>query len=208
LSVLDRINLFIEIYFRIIKRLKSVKLITPFLILSIFQGLWLTILVYFYYAPVNKLFSPLLSYFYSERVLHFPYFYYLLPQIYNYGSLLILDFIFGIVLCGAAVFMIGADFKQEKGGLVEGIRTAFKSLLALMVIWILKNGIGYAFLQVWRTHSISLRQRFAHALFLYFLFYSGNCDNNFSIFNICLSSGNITPYETFPCLMEKRCINI
>jgi len=145
LSVLDRINLFIEIYFRIISRLKAVKLLAPFLILAIIQGLWLTILVYFYYAPVNKLFSPLLSYFYSERVLHFPYFYYLLPKIYNYGSFLFLDFIFGIVLCGAAVFMIGADFKQEKIGLAEGIRTAFKSLPALMIIWVLKTGLVMLF---------------------------------------------------------------
>jgi len=141
LSVLDRINLFIEIYFRIFRRLKSIKLIAPFIILAFFQGLWLTILVYFYYSPINKLFSPLLSYFYSEKALHFPYFYYLLPQLYSYGSLLVLDFIFGIILSAAAVFMIGADFKQEKGGFAEGFRTAFKSLPALMIIWIVKTGL-------------------------------------------------------------------
>jgi hypothetical protein len=106
---------------------------------GVLKAIWLLALAYFYYPPVNRLFAPILRYFYSERALHFPQFYYILPHVYNYGALLGIDLIFGIVFMATAIFMIGADYKNEKGGFKEGLRTAIKSLPALVVIWLLKT---------------------------------------------------------------------
>ena len=139
MGILDRLNLFIEIYIRIIRSLKSVRLLAPFIILAFLESIWLLALVYFYYPPINRLLTPLLKYFYSDLALHYPRFYFILPQIYKYGSTLALDFVFGIILTAAAIFMLGTDFKQERGGLIEGIRTAVKSLPALILIWLLKT---------------------------------------------------------------------
>lgn len=141
MSVLDRINLFIEIYIRIIRSLKSVKLLAPFLLMAVIESIWLLALVYFYYPPVHKLLTPMLKYFFTDMALHFPQFYYVLPKVYKYGSLLGLDLIFGIILSAAAVYIIGVNFKHEKGGLIEGIRIAIRSFPALLIIWIIKTGL-------------------------------------------------------------------
>jgi hypothetical protein len=139
LSVLDGLNHFIETYIRIFRGLRSVKLLAPFLIMGCFKVLLLTALILFYLPPVYKMLIPILGYFYSDRVLHFPYFYLVLPQIFMYGSSLVLDFVFGIILYAAAVFIIGTNIKQERGGLAEGIRTALKSWGALILVWVLKT---------------------------------------------------------------------
>jgi hypothetical protein len=114
-------------------------LIFPFAALGVLKAIWLLMLAYFYYPPVNRLFAPLLRHFYSDRALHFPQFYYILPHVYNYGALFGIDLIFGIVFTATAIFMIGANYKNEKGGFKEGLRTAIKSLPALVIIWLLKT---------------------------------------------------------------------
>ncbi len=141
MDILGRINLFVEIYINVLRSLKSPRLLAPFLILALLKAAWLIVLVFFYLTPVYKLLAPLLGHFYSARILHFPQFYLVLPQVYKYGCALFIDLVFGIVLIGAAVFIIGTDYKREKGGLSEGIRTALKSFWPLLAVWILKTGL-------------------------------------------------------------------
>ena len=141
MSVLDGLNHFIETYVRIFRGLRSIKLLAPFLIMGCIKTALLTILVLFYLPPVHKILVPILGYFYSDRVLHFPYFYMVLPQIFMYGSSLVLDLVFGVVLYAAAVFVIGTNIKQERGGLIEGLRTALKSYGSLILVWFLKTTI-------------------------------------------------------------------
>jgi len=141
LSVLDGLNHFIETYVRIFRGLRSFKLLAPFLIMGCIKAILLTILVLFYLPPVHKMLVPILDYFYSDRVLHFPYFYVVLPQIFMYGSSLVLDLIFGVILYAAAVFVIGTNIKHERGGLIEGLRTALKSCGSLILVWLLKTAI-------------------------------------------------------------------
>jgi hypothetical protein len=139
LNILRRINLFIEIYIRVLKGLKSVRLLAPFLILAVVKGLVLIALILFYLPPVYRLLVPILDYFYSDYTLHYPRYYLLLPQIYNYASSFLVELIFGIVLTGAAVFMIGTDLKKERGGFGESLRSAFKSLIPLIFVWIIRT---------------------------------------------------------------------
>jgi len=140
-SVLDGLNNFIETYVRIFRGLGSLRLLAPFLIMGCIKALFLTVLVLFYLPPVYKMLIPILGYFYSDRVLHFPYYYLVLPQIFMYGSSLILDLVFGVILYASAVFIIGTNIKQERGGLIEGLRTARKSYGSLVLIWFLKTAI-------------------------------------------------------------------
>jgi len=111
----------------------------PFFILALIKGFVLLILVMFYLPPVHKFLIPILSHFYSEYTLHFPRYYLLLPQIFNYASVLIIDLLFGVLLYAAAVFSIGTSYKREKGGLIEGLRTGAKSVGPLVTIWLLKT---------------------------------------------------------------------
>jgi len=141
LSVLDGLNHFIETYVRIFRGLRSIKLLAPFLIMGCINAIFLTILVLFYLPPVHKILIPILGYFYSDRVLHFPYFYLVLPQIFTYGSSLILELVFGVIFYAAAIFIIGTNIKHERGGLIEGLRTALKSYISLILVWLLKTVI-------------------------------------------------------------------
>jgi hypothetical protein len=139
LDILSGLNLFIEIYLRILRGFKSIRLLAPFLIIGLANAIVLTALVLFYLPPVNKMLVPILSYFFSDYALHYPRYYLVLPQIYNYGSSYIVELIFGVVLTAAAIFMISSDYNKEKGGLGEGIRTALKSLLPLLAIWLIRT---------------------------------------------------------------------
>ncbi|MCP4581255.1 MAG: hypothetical protein GY839_06525 [candidate division Zixibacteria bacterium] len=141
MRVLSGLNLFIETYVRIFRGLKSLRLLAPFLILALLKGIILLTLVSFYLPPIHKILIPILGYFYSDRVLHFPHYYLILPQVFKYASSFILELVFGIVLSASAVFIIGADYKHERGGFYEGLRTASKLFLALLVVWLLKTAI-------------------------------------------------------------------
>jgi hypothetical protein len=143
LDILGGLNLFIEIYLRIWRGFKSTRLLAPFLIIALAKIIILTALVLFYLPPVHKFLIPILSYFFSANSLHFPRYYLILPQIYNLGSNYIVELVFGVVLTAAAVFMIGADYNKEKGGLSEGVRTAFKSIVPLLFIWLFRTALVY-----------------------------------------------------------------
>ena len=138
LGGLRGLNLFIGIYARIIRDLGAIRLIAPFFILALFESLILAVLVGFYLPPVHKVLVPILSYFYSDYALHYPRYFLILPQIYSYGTTVLIGFLFGVPLLAAAVFVLGAHYKGERGGLREGLRTARKSLLGLATIWLVK----------------------------------------------------------------------
>ena len=141
MNILDGLNLFVATYLKVLRGLGSSRLIAPFLLLGCLKGLALAALVAFYLPPVYKILVPVLSYFYSDYMLHYPRYYLVLPQIYGYATSLAIEFIFGVVILASAVFVIGTDYKNEKGGFLEGIRTANKSLLALFLLWLMKTAI-------------------------------------------------------------------
>lgn len=144
MDILGDVNLFIETYLKMIRGFRSLRLIAPFLILALIKAVALSIIVSFYLPPVHKILIPILSHFYTDYALHFPRYYLVLPQIYNYASTLIIDLLFGVILYAAAVFCIGTSYKKERGGLGEGVRTALKSFGALAAIWIIKAILVFA----------------------------------------------------------------
>ena len=65
--------------------------------------------------------------------MHFPQFYLIMPQINEFIANYIIEPLFGVMLMGTAVFIIGAKFKNEKSGFGEGLRTAIKTALVVLV---------------------------------------------------------------------------
>ena len=168
--MLARLNLFIEIYWLAIRGLKSGKLLAPFLILGLFKALALSALIYFYLPPVYRIMAPLLKLFYSDDILHFPQFYLIMPQINEFIANYIIEPLFGVMLMGTAVFIIGAKFKNEKSGFGEGLRTALKAAPALYAIWVIKTALVVLVFKYGGTVVIPIVRGTSHADFVaYFI---------------------------------------
>jgi len=136
--------------------------------------LMLLAFVMFYLPPVHKILVPVLSYFYSSTVLHYPRYYLVLPHIYNFTSSYIIELIFGIALYAAAVFAIGADYLKEKGGFSEGLRTAKQSLLTLVPAWLIKTAIVFTFFSFGGKLMFSLLSDYSYKEFFgYFIIQMG-----------------------------------
>lgn len=163
--MLARLNLFIEIYWLAIKGLKSGKLLAPFLILGLFKALALSALIYFYLPPVYRIMAPLLKLFYSVAILHFPQFYLIMPQINEFIANYIIEPLFGVILMGTAVFIIGTKFKNEKSGFGEGLRTALKAAPALYAIWVIKTALVVLAFKYGGTVVFPIVQGTSHADF-------------------------------------------
>jgi len=141
LDILARINIFINVFLQSLRIFVKPKLWVPFFLFALIDFSWLFLLVNFYYPPVNRLMSPLLQLFYDKMILHYPHFYFAMPQIKLYGSMVILQLLFSIVLYAAGVYVFGSYFNKEKIDLRSGFKKAFISLPALIPVWFIKTAL-------------------------------------------------------------------
>jgi len=192
--MLARLNLFIEIYWLAIKGLKSGKLLAPFLILAIFKSIALAALVYFYLPPIYRIMAPLLKLFYTDDILHYPQFYLIMPQINEFIAAYIIEPVFGVLLAGAAIFVIGTKIKNEKGGLGEGLRTAIKSAPALYAIWVIKTLLMVLAFKFGGAFLYPVIQGFSHGDFAAY----------FSIQMLALVMTSLLIYAPVAIMMHRR----
>ncbi|RKY33637.1 MAG: hypothetical protein DRP68_01675 [Candidatus Omnitrophota bacterium] len=125
--------------FRILKRYP--KILLPFFIIGALNAL---LLYFIYLAPQRPVFyflGPPIRVFFGEKFLHYPYNFFLLPKLFNYGEIF-LSALLGMVITAVAVGMISEAIKKERPHFLINFIKSIKRYFALLVVWFLSFILG------------------------------------------------------------------
>ena len=140
MNALEKINVFLGIYFEVFKNLKKGLLYLPFLIYAFFQII-LIFKLYFFNLPIfSWLFFPLYKFLWGDYLLHYPDYFVFFPKIFSRFNLGMNGFI-GIVFNGAAIFLFASFFRGEKAYLLAGIKNSFSKYGWLFLGWLMETAI-------------------------------------------------------------------
>lgn len=145
-SPLDKVNLFLNIYGRMFAAIFRFRTWAGFLVLALFQAAGLFILARFYLPGIYTIIYPVISAFIPPIMLHYPQYYLSLTSIYSGFD----DFILGPtiwVICSAwAVYNLGRYYDPQSRLAGDGLRTAFKAYLPLLLFWALETALVFGVL--------------------------------------------------------------
>lgn len=123
--------------------LKYPRILLPFFITAVVQGLVLTILFYFPRPPFVSIFGPPIKAFFTTkaysgaRFLHYPDNFLILPQLFYYGQVLTMITV-GVVMFGMAMGMVyQANTEGETVKIFGNLNRSVRRYLALAGIWII-----------------------------------------------------------------------
>lgn len=137
-SAIEKINLFISIYGRLLAAIFRPSWWLPFLLYGFVQALGLAGLVW-YYAPVwINIIYPILSSFFPEPVFHYPQYYLALPSIYSAYDSFVLGPTIWIICLGAAIHVLGGAYSGQQRPLGDGIRLSLRSYPQMIIAWLIE----------------------------------------------------------------------
>lgn len=112
------------------------RILIPFFIAALFEGLVLTVLFYFPRPPLTIIFAPPIKAFFGERFLHYPNNFLLLPQLFYYGQVLATITV-GVVMFGMAMGMVyQANTEGEKVKIAGNLNRAIRRYVTLAGVWL------------------------------------------------------------------------
>lgn len=116
---------------------KYPRLLFPFFITALFEGLVLTALFYFPRFPLSIIFAPPIRAFFGARFLHYPSNFILLPQLFYYAQVLVTMTV-GVVMFGAAMGMVyQAHTEGEKVKIFGNLNRSLRRYMTLAGIWLI-----------------------------------------------------------------------
>ncbi len=137
-SALDKINSFLNIYYRMFGNILRFSAWSPFLIPAIFQTIGLLLLID-YGRPVSGTFIyPLLKTLLPAAALHYPNYYLALPLVFAAYDDWLLGPSFWLIAIGAVTISVGAIYYKRKIGLSEAVKTAAGRYGLLLGFWIIQ----------------------------------------------------------------------
>ena len=138
-TALQKINLFAAIYGRMFAAIIRPGIWFAFFILALFQVVVLLSLARFYLPGWHNIIFPILSSFLPPQVLHYPQYYLALPSVYSGFDNFILGPTVWVVLSAAAVYKLGGYHAGGNSRLGEGLRSAFRAYLPLLIFWAIET---------------------------------------------------------------------
>jgi hypothetical protein len=201
MSTLERINLFLGLYFEVFKSLRKALLVLPFLIYALLQ-LILVLKLYFFNLPVfSWIFFPIFKFFWGDYLLHYPDYFVFFPKIFSRFNL-IMSGVIGIVLNGAAIFLFASFFRGEKAYLSAGIKKGISKYGWLFLGWLLQTLVLFAVIYLpSRSLSFLVESRASEFLFDFSLLLLGVL---FSCLFAYMQVGIILEHKTiFPAIFQS-----
>lgn len=153
---------------------KYPRILIPFFITALFEGLVLAVLFYFPRPPFTIIFAPPLKAFGAERFLHYPNNFLLLPQLFYYGQVLVTMTV-GVVMFGMAMGMVyQANTEGETIKIAGNINRSLRRYITLAGVWLLTFIISFIILRGPRFLVVKFLQPTVFAkVLLQILFYVG-----------------------------------
>ncbi len=116
--------------------IKQPRVILPFLLLALLEGLFLYLLFLFPQDPVSKVLAPPIRKFFGEKFLHYPMNFLILPQLFHYVSILLIFFP-GILLNAMVISFLGDAVYGTKRSLGIHIKFCFQKIIPITLFWII-----------------------------------------------------------------------
>ena len=142
---MNKISLFgsriVEIYqmvFSVFKKNPTLYLL--FLWIGLLEFIALAVLFFAPSEPVSYVLAPIIRTFWSERFLHYPDNFVLLPKLFAHVHFLI-STVFGVFVTGLVIKKIEADTKGEQLSTLSAVRPVFKYYLSLVFGWLISYAI-------------------------------------------------------------------
>jgi hypothetical protein len=114
----------------------------PFISVGIANIIAAYILYYAPQRPVSILLGPPIRRLFGEKFLHYPFNFYILPQLFGYAELVVNAFL-GIFMTAIAVSMVADALKGHEASFLISFIRAIKRYFALVVTWALMFGAVY-----------------------------------------------------------------
>lgn len=115
---------------------KSPKLLLPFMILAIFQGIALYLIYMYPQNPFSILFAPPIKKFFGENYLHYPANFIIMPKLFAY-SLIALNIFPGILLNAILIGFINDIWNTKTISFRTKTSQVIKKIIPLLLIFIL-----------------------------------------------------------------------
>lgn len=162
-----------SVTFRMLR--KYPRLLLPFFINALLEGLVLGGLFYFPRPPFSAVLAPPIKAFFGEPFLHYPNNFLLLPQIFYYGQVLIM-MTAGVVMFGMAMGMVyqASSGEGEEVKIFGNLNRAIRRYASLIGVWLTTFIISLVILR--GPHFLAIK--FLHpttfaGILLQMLFYAG-----------------------------------
>jgi len=112
-----------------------------FILIACIDFLALTVLFFAHTEPVSTVVAPIISTFWSERFLHYPENFYLLPKLFNHAHFLITTLI-GIVVTGLVIKKIDAQVNDRtKLTTFKAFGPVMRKYLPIILAWLISYGV-------------------------------------------------------------------
>lgn len=128
----------VEIYQQTVKVLKNDPTVwILFVVLMMLELLALGVLFLSHSEPVSFILAPLIRTFYSDRFLHYPHNFVLLPKLLNHAHFLITTVI-GVIISGIVIKKIEGQLVEKKvRSMYEAGQRVLNKYFALVIAWLL-----------------------------------------------------------------------
>ena len=131
----------VEIYQQVFSVLrKNPTVLILFLWVGLFDLIALVVLFFAPVPPVSYVLAPIIRTFWTERFLHYPDNFLLLPKLFGHAHFLI-STVFGVFVTGVVIKKIEADTKGEQLSTLSAVRPVFKYYLPLVLGWLISYAI-------------------------------------------------------------------
>lgn len=138
-SALDKINLFLTIYYRMFGNIFRISAWSPLLIAAVFQTAGLLLLID-YGRPVSGTFIyPLLKALLPSAALHYPNYYLAIPLVFSAYDIWILGPSIWLLAIGAVTISTGAIYDKQRIGIAAAAKTAAGRYGLLLGLWIIQT---------------------------------------------------------------------
>lgn len=119
---------------------KNPSVFIPFLIVGLFDVFILALIYLAPRPPLSALLAPPIRAFWGERFLHYPFNFFLIPRLFNYGNTISTAFI-GVLMTGLAIGMLNETKGGSSPGILFNLIKSIKMYLKLFLIWVVMFGL-------------------------------------------------------------------
>lgn len=138
------------------------RVLVPFLLLALLEGGFLFLLYLFPQYPVSKVLAPPIRKFFGENYLHYPMNLLILPQLFNYASILLIIFP-GILLNALVIRFLEDSVSGVKRSFGNHFKLCFQKIAPITLFWIISfytNKYTYI-LSIKYFHEFLVPERFS-----------------------------------------------
>jgi len=141
LTLLDRFNLFLDIYGKLLSSLLRVTWYSPFFIIALFQLLGMALFLWYYAPALIFIVKPILSQFVPPQAFHYPQYYLALRTIYAGYEAFVLGPTIWVIFLSVAIGRLSAAFSRQWVTMREGLDMAFNRYWRMLLIMAIETAL-------------------------------------------------------------------